>query len=128
MVISTFNHILIDFIPYRKVCNIAVIAYAVLYHRCTGIVLKQIVCTIRISPTFLNKSQQNQNNADKITSSPVLAILKLQHEKVRIGGKNRLMSKISSYDTLTTLGTSVRESLQPVKCIQGPIVYVSNYS
>ena len=32
-----------------------------------------------------------------MTSSPVLAILKLQHEKVRISVKKRLMSKISSY-------------------------------
>ena len=32
-----------------------------------------------------------------MTSSPVLAILKLQHENVRISVKNRLMSKISSY-------------------------------
>ena len=32
-----------------------------------------------------------------MTSSPVLAILKLQHEKVRISVKNKLMSKISSY-------------------------------
>ena len=31
-----------------------------------------------------------------MTSFPVLAILKLQHEKVRISVKNRLMSKISS--------------------------------
>ena len=33
-----------------------------------------------------------------MTSSPVLAILKLQHQKVRISGKNRLISKISSYE------------------------------
>ena len=33
-----------------------------------------------------------------MTSSPVLAILNLQHEKVRISVKNRLMSKISSYE------------------------------
>ena len=32
-----------------------------------------------------------------MTSFPVLAILKLQHEKVRISVKNKLMSKISSY-------------------------------
>ena len=31
---------------------------------------------------------------------PVLAILKLQHEKVRSSVKNRLMSKISSYGIL----------------------------
>ena len=36
-----------------------------------------------------------------MTSSPVLAILKLQHEKVRISMKSKLMSKISSYDYLT---------------------------
>ena len=35
-----------------------------------------------------------------MTSSLVLAILKLQHEKVRISVQNRLMSKISSYDKL----------------------------
>ena len=34
-----------------------------------------------------------------MTSSPVLAILKLQHEKVRISVKNKLISKISSYGT-----------------------------
>ena len=33
-----------------------------------------------------------------MTSSPVLATLKLKHEKVRISVKDRLMSKISSYD------------------------------
>ena len=32
-----------------------------------------------------------------MTSSPVLAILKLQDEKVRISVQKRLMSKISSY-------------------------------
>ena len=32
-----------------------------------------------------------------MTSSPVLAILKLQHQEVRISVKNRLMSKLSSY-------------------------------
>ena len=32
-----------------------------------------------------------------MTSSPVLAILKLQHENVKISVKNRLMFKISSY-------------------------------
>ena len=35
-----------------------------------------------------------------MTSSPVLAILKLQHEKVRVSVKNRLMSKISSYGSV----------------------------
>ena len=37
-----------------------------------------------------------------MTSSPVLAILKLQHEKVRISMKNKLMSKISSYGCLVS--------------------------
>ena len=32
-----------------------------------------------------------------MTSSPVLAILKLQHEKVRISVKNKVMSKIFTY-------------------------------
>ena len=37
-----------------------------------------------------------------MTSSPVFAILKLQHEKVRFSVKNKLMSKISSYDLNVT--------------------------
>ena len=43
-----------------------------------------------------------------MTSSPVLAILKLQHEKVRISVKNKLMSKISSYVKVSGLGSPLK--------------------
>ena len=36
-----------------------------------------------------------------MTSSLVLAILKLQHENVKISVKNRLMSNLSSHDNMS---------------------------